>query len=401
MKTKIFIYLITAALISCSQRSKAVDLNKNKPSEFDVEYVVYDSPEGNRLKLDLIIHYPNSIFSFVKQDMRFYSKSNFYVNILNKETSELEKKSFKKELYNQKYFDCNNTKKINNYKLEYLLNEGEYEVTVIIMDHISKQKYKTTKDIIVKEFNRFSVPLLVERNKENNFINVKPENFNGDTLWAKVQIAANRNLEDLDGFIVTYENKVSADTLDFSMEACIYDETTKTIFFPLIGILNNQYNFLVMKFNEEIKKVEINGLGSKRLFWSSDIKELKGVMKYFLNQEEAEELDSLKNHEVKQYLKSYWITNYEDSDELLFELKTRFKYVNDNFSSKVDGWKSSRGEIYLIYGYPTSIESWSEYISSKGHYNEVKFEVWHYNEINKKFKFVKSSYFEDFVLSSM
>ena len=81
MKTNIFICLIGAVIVSCSPRSKSVSLNKNVSSNIDIEYAVYLSPVDDMFRLDLIIHYPNSIFSFVKQDMMFYSKSNFYVNI--------------------------------------------------------------------------------------------------------------------------------------------------------------------------------------------------------------------------------------------------------------------------------------------------------------------------------
>jgi GWxTD domain-containing protein len=400
MRTKLFLYLTLAVLISCSYQNKTLDTNKRKLSNIDIEHAVYKDIENGKFHIDLIIHYPNSIFSFVKQDMMFYSKADFYINILNKKTSELVRNSFKNELFIEKYFDCNNSKKTNNYKLEYFLDDGQYEVTVIIADQISKQKYKATHSLNVESFKSFSLPLLVEKNEDNNFVNVIPESFDGDTLWTKVQILANENKE-LEDFYITYENKDLVDTLNFSIESLVYDELAKTFFIPLNGIQNNDYQFLVFNFQEQLKKINIEKLGSVGLFWSSNIQELRGVMKYFLSPLEIAKLDSLSDQDVDKYLKSYWFENYEESDELMNELKRRFKYVNDNFSQSIDGWKSSRGKIYLIYGFPTSIESWSENIASNGRYNEVKFEVWHYNEINKKFKFVKRNYFEDFILKSM
>ena len=298
------------------------------------------------------------------------------------------------------HFDCNNSEKTNNYKLEYFLDDGQYEVTVIIADQISKQKYKATHSLTVENFESFSLPLLVEKNKQNNFVNVTPESFDGDTLWAKVQIFTSENKE-IENFYITYESKEVVDTLNFSIESLIHDKLAKTFFIPLTGIQENDYNFLVFNFQEELKKINIDKLGSVGLFWSSNIQELRGVMKYFLNPLESAKLDSLSDQDVDKYLKSYWFESYEESDELMNELKRRFKYANDNFSQSVDGWKSSRGKIYLIYGFPTSIESWSENIAGNGRYNEVKFEVWHYNGINKKFKFVKRNYFEDFILKSM
>ena len=95
--------------------------------------------------------------------------------------------------------------------------------------------------------------------------------------------------------------------------------------------------------------------------WSTDSESILGVMSYILLYSEIKELYSLDEKEqrdfIDNYLKSKDPDKSTDKNEFLEIIKYRYKYVNDNFSRYSAGWSTDRGQIYIVYGPPKSIES--------------------------------------------
>ena len=66
------------------------------------------------------------------------------------------------------------------------------------------------------------------------------------------------------------------------------------------------------------------------------------------------------------------------------------KFVNTNFSDLSKGWRSDRGRIYILYGEPERVESYSN--QSDGIY-----EIWEYPS-GIKFIFLDRNRFGNFIL---
>ena len=112
--------------------------------------------------------------------------------------------------------------------------------------------------------------------------------------------------------------------------------------------------------------------------WSSDINVVLGVMSYILSYSEIKTLYDLKEEDQVTFVSDYLDSKDPDPtteiNEFLEIIKTRFEYVNDNFSKHDIGWRTDRGEIYIIYGPPYSVDS---YYDNK---RMINFEKWYYND---------------------
>ncbi len=96
---------------------------------------------------------------------------------------------------------------------------------------------------------------------------------------------------------------------------------------------------------------------------------------YIITDEERKAFKSLQtNEERNQFIKQFWarrdpsypkaaageypiIANGNSENEFKKEHYRRIAYSNDRFGTKIPGWKTDRGRIYITYGPPDEIES--------------------------------------------
>jgi GWxTD domain-containing protein len=99
-----------------------------------------------------------------------------------------------------------------------------------------------------------------------------------------------------------------------------------------------------------------------------------------------DEYDSIEmDNNLKNSIEKFWLstTNYEKEKtrKTIQKYYTRAKKANEYFTSYVEGWRSDRGMIYLIYGKPSSI------------YKAEYYEAWTYSDVmasdSYTFSFVK------------
>ena len=133
---------------------------------------------------------------------------------------------------------------------------------------------------------------------------------------------------------------------------------------------------------------------SNAVLWSNDVNEVVGVMRYIYTPSEMREMKNLNDKDKIDLIVDYWKQkdpNEETEDnELLQELTKRFHFVNDNLSDMSgNGWSTDRGEIYITFGKPFSVEKYTN------RNNEV-FEIWKYSS-GEEFLF-EDNKFGSFVL---
>ena len=94
--------------------------------------------------------------------------------------------------------------------------------------------------------------------------------------------------------------------------------------------------------------------------WSSDINVILGVMAYILPYSDVKELYKLSEDDQLEFVLNYIASKDLDfqtnKNEFLELIKIRYQYANNNFSKYNIGWKTDRGEIYIINGPPKTIE---------------------------------------------
>ena len=89
-----------------------------------------------------------------------------------------------------------------------------------------------------------------------------------------------------------------------------------------------------------------------------------------------------------QFIEAFWARRNPTPDSFDNPYKDehcrRIVYANDHFGSLVPGWKSDRGRIYIMYGPPDEIESYTTRSQDKTpdvNLSSYPLEVWHYRFI--------------------
>jgi len=89
----------------------------------------------------------------------------------------------------------------------------------------------------------------------------------------------------------------------------------------------------------------------------------------------------------RHFLAQFWIARDPSpgtpENELRKEFLARTEYANENFRTmKLDGWKTDRGRVYIVYGSPSDIERYPN------EPNSYPFELWHYDALQNGTVFV-------------
>ena len=83
---------------------------------------------------------------------------------------------------------------------------------------------------------------------------------------------------------------------------------------------------------------------------------------YVITNEERTTWKGLRTDEEREsFIESFWLRRDPTPDSLDNEFKDdhyeRIAYANEHFASRIPGWKTDRGRIYVMYGKPDEIES--------------------------------------------
>jgi GWxTD domain-containing protein len=112
-----------------------------------------------------------------------------------------------------------------------------------------------------------------------------------------------------------------------------------------------------------------------------------------LTEEEKKAFLKLETDDEREtFIAEVWIRRDPDPDTEINEFKEeyyeRMQYANEHFSSGIPGWKTDRGQIYLRWGKPDSIESHPTggqydrpYYEGGGSTSTYPFEIWFYRNL--------------------
>jgi GWxTD domain-containing protein len=152
-----------------------------------------------------------------------------------------------------------------------------------------------------------------------------------------------------------------SDPFDFTEDSLYMVRASDTLFFNRQGLYHFQLDtssmsgFTVFHFPGEYPFVTRN-------------KDLAPPMRYITNRQEYNKLISTSNSDSLKYLADlFWLERAKDVErgqDAINEFYTRVEQCNRLFTSYLEGWKTDRGIIYIIYGPPSQVfrsdygESW-------------------------------------------
>jgi GWxTD domain-containing protein len=146
---------------------------------------------------------------------------------------------------------------------------------------------------------------------------------------------------------------------------------------------------------DDVQKISfLYGIKTKN-YWTDDIDEVVGVMRYILPYSEYRMLKKKSDSDRWEALHIYWKEQDPSPEtpenELLQELNERVKFSNKNFSILMHGWRTDRGRIYIIYGEPQLVDD--SYQDNMGYH----YQKWVYSN-GKEFIFIDRTMSGDYTL---
>ncbi|HZY10215.1 MAG TPA: GWxTD domain-containing protein, partial [Bacteroidota bacterium] len=121
-------------------------------------------------------------------------------------------------------------------------------------------------------------------------------------------------------------------------------------------------------------------------------------LQYITERETIEDMKKAPPEKKREMWRDFWKkkdpTPSTERNEMMDEYFARVEYANKNFGHYLDGWKTDRGMIYIIFGPPSNIERHPFDSNAK------PYEIWMYYEHSREFVFVDSTGFGDYRLET-
>ncbi len=260
------------------------------------------------------------------------------------------------------------------------------DVELLVKDRLSDKTIRYRKKIIRKYKGNKTIKILSPLYKDNNGL-IIPNFENAGTIIVPILNS--------DKIKHKYHIELVGDSL-------LYDSS---------GFLEKGYNIINVKLNSTIhgllKKIRISIPDSVNLsvvynVTLVDTEKTESYMErvnqliYIATPEEIKKLKSAPKSERDSLWNDFWEKRdpvpTTKKNEAEIEYFKRVKYANEHFTSYKPGWKTDRGMIYIKYGPPDDIESFPYNIDTE------PYEIWYYNDLNRRFIFVDKYGWGDYQL---
>ncbi len=314
-----------------------------------------------------------------------------------------------KDIFANSFADTENTRIINVNNFSFLLKDGNYRISIISEDKMSKKRHVIEKDVSFFETGGSAVSKLIMIDVENqdrskiNEENIKPLILNvvdkkASYVGAFFQVFSDREFKK---YSVRYRVENNKDEI---IHEATYERVTKSrennelidIGFKNIKIGNYE---LIVEINiggrQFVRREHFYIRWKDVSIFVEDISTSINQLVYILESDSIEAILASDDDSKKQWFEEFWSkleTNYgAKKNGLLNEYYKRIIYANNHFSMPHrDGWRSDRGSVYCIMGEPDEIHSYS--FPKRGR----PYEVWTY--YTKGTQYVFEYVGEDYVL---
>ena len=395
-------------ILSCAGISKKNRSSKVKnESKINVNTQHWNTTEDS---LNFYVHFsiPLNNFVFKKQIDHFSSEIIFTLVLSDAENkTQIHRESWREKI-SEPYYE--NTRDPDNYlktEKNIALLPGTYKLFLNVQDEDSRKNWKITKKIKLERVNYISPSLLFVKEDGGKMNQINFLIQEQDTLWLRTQVNFPQN-DSLDGPVIEEITPVEGnknieyfvihnETIIDSGEVIITNAGIQNIYYLPIPITQHKSGIykIELQYLEETQTTSFHYGFKTKNYWTDEIDEVIGVMRYVLPYSEYKQLKGKDESEKWEAINTYWKekdpTPETTENELLSELNDRVKFSNKNFSILMHGWRSDRGRIYIIYGEPQMVDESSQ--DNRG-YNYQK---WVYAN-GKEFLFIDRTMSGDYTL---
>jgi GWxTD domain-containing protein len=408
IKTNITYIIIAMMILSCAGISKKNRSSKIKnESKINVNTQHWNTTEDS---LNFYVHFsiPLNNFVFKKQIDHFSSEIIFTLVLSDAENkTQIHRESWREKI-SEPYYE--NTRDPDNYlktEKNIALLPGTYKLFLNVQDEDSRKNWKITKKIKLDRVNYIGPSLLFVKEDGGKMNQINFLIQKQDTIWLRTQVNFPQN-DSLDGSVIEEITPVEGnknieyfvihnETIIDSGEVIITNAGIQNIYYLPIPITQHKSGIykIELRYLEETQTTSFHYGFKTKNYWTDEIDEVIGVMRYVLPYSEYKQLKGKDDSEKWEAINTYWKekdpTPETTENELLSELNDRVKFSNKNFSILMHGWRSDRGRIYIIYGEPQMVDE--SYRDNRG-YNYQK---WVYAN-GKEFLFIDRTMSGDYTL---
>ena len=359
-------YLLLLVIVSCGIGNKNIKKTKNKNLEL---YTMVYNINADSLFVKTSIVFPTSNLVFIKKNNQFEASIETSIRLEEVASGKQIKRISNINKIIKKYYEDTRASDLHELEYQFYLLKGDYKVLVGVKDLDSFNNWTATDNINNSSKN---VTLFTYEGDQKKYL-IDGTLGQDNELW----IELSNHLFDSNSYrcSIMKDNTILK---SYNISDCIENENS--LLECPIEIPNDIFGDITVDIVSVLsEKVSLDVYRDKETsLWSSDIDVVLGVMAYILPYSEIKPLYALSEDEQLSFVMSY-IDNKDldlktNKNEFLELIKVRFQYVNDNFSEYNIGWKTDRGEVYIVNGPPESIEVFYD------NNNMVNKQIWYYED---------------------
>ena len=387
---------------------------------FYFDAVSFASGHPDTSRLDVYIELPYEMLSFTKDGDIFRASFEVTMDIYDSSGNLLNEKLWTEKVETQNYNESISGHIGKLCQKSFRLVPGVYSVAVQVQDSETKKTKRIKRTAIVKGFDPAALSisdlLLVNRMEKTSEKTVIVPNVPGnigtlrDSFYIFFEVYR-KNRSDSAKFLLTVHSArgevVQRDSLEKHIgpgsTACLMKVDAKQL--SAGEYVAEMHAWSVDSSGKDMSRmkpatashtftVRWKGLPLVITDFDLAIEELQ----YIAEKDVIEELKREPFEKRRQMFLDFWKkrdpTPNTETNELMEEYYQRIDYANRTFGHYMDGWKTDRGMVFVIFGAPNNVERHPFDMDSK------PFEMWTYYEINRQFVFVDATGFGDYRLQN-
>jgi len=380
---------------------------------FDIFYF-QSATDKAMTRTEINIGFCNDLLQFVKSSADLFSaKYELSIVIFDKKGNHLNGKTFTDEI-EVKSFQETNLRKITNrlsHSVELVANQ--YKLVIELTDLDTKKTLHREKllDIHLFKFDEIGVSDIVFADK------IEKTEKGLISFTSNLSRNFNESESDFAAYFEIYPvNSNDSLTLTYN----ILDATERLVVNEKVTLFPNK-NIIpyVVNLGEQISlasrytlNVEVNQTGSTdknsgkfSTSWSYfevshlNVQQAIKPLKEYVSHKDWKTIEQGSDSLRESWFREYWTkrdpTPDTEENELMDEFYDRVEFANFYFTVNTvdkDGWETDRGEIYIKYGQPTSVDR---------HINDLNvppYEIWFYSNLERRFIFEDRSGYGEYTL---
>ncbi len=401
-----FIITSLLTLLSISTASSAADTPRwNRESQLGQPLFVISAhkrliDDPQKIGLDVIIEVMNDMLMFVRTGDDFIASINLDIAIINTDNNKVvrEVKHITKRV--QEYNLTNSRRDYAVAVFSHDLPPGSYNIEVQLEDKESRRRETVKKKVDLKisetsmQFDLSDIVLACSSELQRNSRIPLHPTVSGIVVDPSSSVFCYFDLFRDDPSkpceiaisVIDKSGKIRyADSLSVIGGAKL---STYFISIPCSNLTFSRYDILLKAvYNDKIilrnTTFSINFHGLPWLI--GDLDQAIEQLRYVASTEEVRRLSNAFPSRKEEIFIEFWNEKFEVENEQvngkMVEYYTRVNYANLHYGNNRAGWETDRGRILIIYGQPTEVER------SESDMGSLRYEIWYYNHLNRRFVF--------------